>query len=87
MRRPGGAVAAGDESGHGFAAILFDPFSRFLFGAASNFADHDDAFGFRIIIEQFNHIEMRCAVDGSPPMQHRCFGRLRGKSIARPLRR
>ncbi len=37
---------AGDESGDGFFAMLFDPLGGFFLGAAADFADHDDAVWF-----------------------------------------
>src|SRR5690606_6256405 len=53
-----------DESSDGFFAILCDPFSGFFFSAAADFADHDDAVGFRIVIKQLDNIEVRSAVYG-----------------------
>ena len=54
---------AGDESGDRFLAILLDPLGGFLLRAAADFADHDDAVRFRVVVEQFDHVQMRSAVD------------------------
>src|SRR5215469_5486524 len=62
----GRSRGAGDESGNGFLAILFDPFGGFFLGTAANFANHDDAVGIGILIEHFNDVEMRRADDRIP---------------------
>src|SRR5581483_1943304 len=54
---------AGDEARDRLFAILFDPLRRFLFGAAADFADHDDPVRVGIGAEHFNDVEVRRAVD------------------------
>ena len=63
MRRPGGAVAPAMKSGHRLLAILLDPLGGFFFRAAADFANHDDAVRFRVVVEHFDHVEVRRAVD------------------------
>jgi hypothetical protein len=55
---------AGDESSHGFLAVLFDPLGGLFLGTTTNFTDHDDAGGFRVFVEQLDDIEVRRAVNG-----------------------
>ena len=57
-------MAPGDESGHGFLAIRFDPGGGFLLGAAADFADHDDAVRVRVVVEQFDDVQVRQARHG-----------------------
>ena len=47
----------------GFLQFCFDPLGGFFFRAAADFADHDDAGRFGVGVEQFDHVEMRRAVD------------------------
>ena len=56
--------SAGDEGGDGFFAMGGDPRGGFFFGFASDFADHDDGFGFGIVVEHFQDIGVIGAVDG-----------------------
>ena len=53
----------GDESGHRLLAVLLDPLGRFLLGGAADFADHDDAVSFGVVVEHLDDIEVRSAVD------------------------
>lgn len=59
--RSGGA---GDESGNRFLAMFTDPISGFLFSGTADFTDHDDAVCIGIVIEHFDHVEVRGAMDG-----------------------
>src|SRR5204863_2759056 len=61
---PGRSSGAGDETSDGFAAVDFDPGSGFFFFGAADLADHDDAVRVRIVIEHFDDVEVRGAVDG-----------------------
>ena len=63
MRRPGGAVAPAMNPATGFLQFCFDPLGGFFFRAAADFADHDDAVRFRVVVEQFDDVEVRRAVD------------------------
>ena len=47
----------------GFLAILLDPLGRFFLGAAADFANHDDAVRVRVVVEQFDDVQMRHAGD------------------------
>ena len=60
-RRSGGA---GDEAGDGLGAVVLSPSGGFFLGRAADFADHDNAFSFRIIIEHLEHIQMGHARHG-----------------------
>jgi hypothetical protein len=40
----------------------------FFFVAAADLADHDDAFGLRVALEQLEHVDEVHAATGSPPM-------------------
>ena len=63
----GGGCAAGDEACGGLPAALFallgQEFGGFFFGAATDFADHDDAVGFVIVQEHVEHVDMFGALD------------------------
>src|SRR5579863_6039130 len=48
---------SGDEADHRFADLLPDEFGCCFLGAAADFADHDDSFGFRIVVEQPDGID------------------------------
>ena len=37
--------------------IVFDPLGRFFLCSASNFADHDNAFGLRIVLERHKTVD------------------------------
>src|SRR6202000_638326 len=43
--------------------VFADEFGRFFFRAAADFADHDDAFGLRIVLEQLQAVDEVQAVD------------------------
>jgi hypothetical protein len=67
MRLPGGA-GAGDEADHRLGHVLGDELGRFFLGAAADLADHDDAFGLRVVLEPAQRVDEVGAVDRSPPM-------------------
>ena len=62
--RSGGAS---DEGGDGFFAMGGNPGGGFFFGFAADFADHDDGFGFWVVVEHFQDIGVIGAVDGIAP--------------------
>src|SRR6185503_4777231 len=43
---------------------LLNPLGGFLLGAAADFADQDDAFGFRVVHEELDDVQVRRAIDG-----------------------
>ena len=51
----------GNEPGHGLPAILLDPRGGFLFRAAADFPNNDDAVCVGVAVEKFNHVQMRQA--------------------------
>ena len=53
----------GDEGDDRLGHVLGDEFGRFFLGAAADFADHDDAFGLRIVLEHPDAIDEVQAVD------------------------
>src|SRR6185436_19454737 len=55
---------SGDETRDWLAAVLLDPLGGFFFRSAADFADHDDAVRLGIVVEHFDHVEMRRAVHG-----------------------
>lgn len=55
---------SGDESGDGFLAVVFCPAGGLGFGVATDFTDHDDGFGFVVVVEHFEDVEVVGAVDG-----------------------
>src|SRR6185503_6253855 len=54
----------GDKAGDGLPAVLLNPLGGFLLGAAADFADQDDAFGFRVVHEELDDVQVRRAIDG-----------------------
>src|SRR5690348_4952528 len=52
-----------DERDHRFADVLLDEFGGLFLGAAADLADHDDAFGLRIVLEQRQAVDEIHAVD------------------------
>lgn len=40
----------------GAFSVLSNPLCRLLFGTATNFADHDDALGIRVMLEYFERV-------------------------------
>src|SRR6266853_1471141 len=55
---------AGDETDDRLLHVGLDPFGGALFGAAADFADHNDGVGVRIIVEKLNGVEERGADNG-----------------------
>src|SRR6185437_16046434 len=58
-----GRTGAGDERDDGFLHVFLDEFGGFLFGAAADFADHDDALRLFIILEQSQAIDEVQTID------------------------
>lgn len=48
---------AGDEADHWFGDVRANVFAGFFFGAAADFTDHDNRFGLRIVLEQFQRVD------------------------------
>ena len=63
MRRPGGAVAPAINPRWVWSSCPW-PKRRLLLHGAADFADHDDAFGFRIVIEHLEYVQMGHARHG-----------------------
>ncbi len=59
-RRRGGT---GDESGDRLLAVVLCPAGSFGFCVAADLADHDDGFGFIVVVEHLQDVEMVGAVD------------------------
>jgi hypothetical protein len=59
-RRRGGA---GDEADHRLLDVLADELAGFFLGAAADLADHDDALGARIVLEQPQAVDEVEALD------------------------
>src|SRR3546814_4763359 len=59
LRRAGAGDEADDRLGH----VLGDELGRFLFGRTTDLADHDDALGLRIVLEQLQAVDEVQAVD------------------------
>ena len=57
MRLPGGAVTPGDVRDHRLGDVLADEVRGGFFVRAADLADHDDAFGLRIPLEELQHID------------------------------
>ena len=55
---------SGDEADDRLLHVLLDELGRGLFGRAADLADHDDGFGFGIVVEQAQRIDVRGADDG-----------------------
>ena len=62
--------STGDKSSDRFLAVRFDPASGFDFSTTTDFTNHDNRFGFRIFVKEFNHIEVRGAIDGVATNAH-----------------
>src|SRR5690606_26756938 len=54
---------AGDEADHRLADMGGDELGRLLLGAAADLADHDDALGLRVVLEQLQGIDEVHALD------------------------
>ena len=54
---------AGDERGERFLDVLLGELGRFFFGRPADFADHQDRFGLRVVLEHLEEINLRCADD------------------------
>lgn len=59
-----GRRLAGDEADDGLGAVFLDVIGRFCFHAAADLADHDDAFRFRVVHQQFDRLFGGGAHDG-----------------------
>src|SRR5690606_5530020 len=59
LRRAG----AGDEADHRLGHVFGDELGRFFLGAAADLADHDDAFGLGVVLEQLQAVDEVQAVD------------------------
>src|SRR5690606_16943988 len=53
----------GDEADHRLGDVLGDEFRRFFLGTATDLADHDDALGLRVVLEQLQRIDEVHALD------------------------
>src|SRR5882757_10480711 len=53
-----------DKPDYGLAIVILDPAGRFGFHAAANLPDHHDAFGSRVIHQQFYRLFCRGTDDG-----------------------
>ena len=53
-----------DEGGDGLLTILLRPSRCFFLSGTTDLTDHDDGFGLRVVVEHFEHVEVRGAVDG-----------------------
>src|SRR5690606_33897528 len=71
---------AGDEAGDRLPAVCLDPAGRLDLGAAADFANHDDAVRVRIVVEEFDHVEVRGAV-------HRIAANPDRRALTNPLAR
>src|SRR5437016_6480811 len=58
---------ARNEAGYRLLAVVFDPFRSFFFRRPANLANHDDAMRVGIVVEQFDHVQVRSAVHWIPP--------------------
>src|SRR5690606_14237510 len=58
-----GGRGTGDEADHRLGHELGDVLGRFLFGAAADLTDQDDALGLRIVLEQLQRVDEVGAVD------------------------
>src|SRR5690606_16023016 len=56
-------TGAGDETDHRLGHVLGDELGRLFLGAAADLADHDDAFGLLIVLEQLQAIDEVQAVN------------------------
>jgi len=63
MRRPGGAVLAGDKGRHRLGHILFEVIRRVVFLATANFADEEHRFGLWVFFKKGQEIDEAHAVD------------------------
>ena len=60
----GRSGGTGDETRDGLLAVRLDPAGGFDFGVTTDFADHDDGLGLRVVVEELDDVEVRGAVDG-----------------------
>src|SRR5262249_5448631 len=60
----GGGGAAGDEADDGLLHVRLNPCGGGFFIAAADLADHHDGLGLRVIIEEFEKIDVAGADDG-----------------------
>ena len=63
IRRPGRCRRPGDEARHWLSHVLGHEGCGVLLGGPTDLADHDDAFGRRVVIEQPENIDEVGAVD------------------------
>src|SRR5678815_4220412 len=54
---------ARDEADHGLLHVRLDPACAVLFVRTADFADHDDRFGIRIVVEHFHDVDVLQPVD------------------------
>ena len=54
---------ARDKADHGFGHVVSGPLRRNFFIAAADFADHDHGVRLRIVVKEFEHINVLEAVD------------------------
>ena len=59
-----GGCGAGDKAYNRFCAVFFDPVCGIGFHISADLTDHYDAFGFRVVHEEFNGIFGSSSDDG-----------------------
>ena len=69
MRLPGGAVCPAMNPTTGFFTFALIHSGGFFFCAAADFADHHDRFGFRVVVEHFEHVD---ELESDAPDRRRC---------------
>jgi hypothetical protein len=59
-----GSGGAGDEAGDGLVAVGLDPAGGLDLGVPADLANHDDAVSFWVLVEKFDDIKVRGAING-----------------------